>query len=152
MEAAAASRSSYSMTKVVCKSPSVHCSIFLVSCSDLQPFEIEGLDFLIGAWTRGLSGGVLGDDLGLGKTVQFVRFCLHVCEHSDWRGQFLVLVGDGRAITKWTMEIETDGTWAVLVYVGDQSFCGVLAVETGTRSAYAILVTLDFLIVPPFTF
>jgi hypothetical protein len=26
-----------------------------------------------------------GVDLRLGKTVRFVRFCLHVREHSDWR-------------------------------------------------------------------
>lgn len=42
--------------------------------SVLKQHQVEGLHWMIAAWTRGLSGVLLADDMGLGKTLQALTF------------------------------------------------------------------------------
>lgn len=83
---------------------------------ELKPFQLEGV-----AWMRAMEqtewgGGLLGDEMGMGKTIQAVSLIM-----SDWPAKqpSLVLIPPV-ALMQWQQEIAsyTDGTLKTFVYHG----------------------------------
>jgi DNA repair protein RAD16 len=83
---------------------------------ELKPFQLEGV-----AWMRAMEktdwgGGLLGDEMGMGKTIQAVSLIM-----SDWPAKqpSLVLIPPV-ALMQWQQEIAayTDGTLRTFVYHG----------------------------------
>ena len=93
---------------------------------DLMPYQVEGVNWLLKIWKRGKSGCVLGDDIGMGKTIQFLSFWAHLREHTAWKGPCLVLVNDVRNLRSWTDHISVIGKSATIVYEGSRQECKVL--------------------------
>lgn len=80
----------------------------------LKSFQLEGLDWMIKQEQSQWKGGLLGDEMGMGKTIQAVSLVM-----SDYpaREPTLVVVPPV-ALMQWQNEIEeyTDGKLKVLVY------------------------------------
>lgn len=83
---------------------------------ELKPFQLEGV-----AWMRAMEetewgGGLLGDEMGMGKTIQAVSLIM-----SDWPAKqpSLVLIPPV-ALMQWQQEISsyTDGTLKTFVFHG----------------------------------
>jgi DNA repair protein RAD16 len=79
----------------------------------LKPFQLEGLDWMVKQEKSQYKGGLLGDEMGIGKTIQAVSLIM-----SDYpaRAPSLVLVPPV-ALMQWQNEINsyTDGKLNVLV-------------------------------------
>lgn len=82
----------------------------------LKSFQLEGLDWMIKQEKTPYKGGLLGDEMGMGKTIQAVSLIM-----SDYpaKAPTLVLVPPV-ALMQWSTEITdyTDGKLKVLVYHG----------------------------------
>ncbi|KAG9768862.1 DNA repair protein RAD16 [Exophiala dermatitidis] len=80
----------------------------------LKPFQLEGLDWMIKQEKSQWKGGLLGDEMGMGKTIQAVSLIM-----SDWpaKDPTLVVVPPV-ALMQWQAEIKdyTSGKLNVLVY------------------------------------
>ncbi|KAJ9623745.1 DNA repair protein rad16 [Knufia peltigerae] len=80
----------------------------------LKPFQLEGLDWMIKQEKSTWKGGLLGDEMGMGKTIQAVSLIM-----SDWpaKNPSLVVVPPV-ALMQWQSEITdyTSGKLKVLVY------------------------------------
>ncbi|KAI9739677.1 MAG: DNA repair protein rad16 [Cirrosporium novae-zelandiae] len=80
----------------------------------LKPFQLEGLDWMIKQEKTKWKGGLLGDEMGMGKTIQAVSLIM-----SDYpqKNPTLVVVPPV-ALMQWQSEINeyTDGKLKVLVY------------------------------------
>ena len=80
----------------------------------LKAFQLEGLDWMIKQEKSQWKGGLLGDEMGMGKTIQAVSLIM-----SDWpaKAPTLVLVPPV-ALMQWQSEITdyTSGKLKVLVY------------------------------------
>jgi len=87
----------------------------------LKPFQLEGLSWMIRQEQTNYKGGLLGDEMGMGKTIQAVSLIM-----SDYPAKepTLVLVPPV-ALMQWTNEIReyTDGKLKVLVYHGTNQKC-----------------------------
>ncbi|KAL1302292.1 hypothetical protein AAFC00_002710 [Neodothiora populina] len=85
----------------------------------LKSFQLEGLDWMTRMEKTHYKGGLLGDEMGMGKTIQAVSLIM-----SDYpqKQPTLVLVPPV-ALMQWASEIKeyTDGTLKVLVYHGQNS-------------------------------
>ncbi|KAJ5730126.1 DNA repair protein RAD16 [Penicillium malachiteum] len=85
----------------------------------LKPFQLEGLNWMIEQEKTSFRGGLLGDEMGMGKTIQAVSLIM-----SDFPqpNPTLVLVPPV-ALMQWTSEIKdyTDGKLKVLVYHNSDS-------------------------------
>ncbi|KAJ6015083.1 DNA repair protein RAD16 [Penicillium herquei] len=85
----------------------------------LKPFQLEGLHWMIEQEKTSFRGGLLGDEMGMGKTIQAVSLIM-----SDFPQPkpTLVLVPPV-ALMQWTSEIKdyTDGKLKVLVYHNSDS-------------------------------
>ena len=80
----------------------------------LKSFQLEGLDWMIRQERSQWKGGLLGDEMGMGKTIQAVSLIM-----SDYPAQDPTLVVvPPVALMQWQNEIEqyTDGKLKVLVY------------------------------------
>lgn len=85
----------------------------------LKSFQLEGLDWMIKQEKSTYKGGLLGDEMGMGKTIQAVSLIM-----SDYPAKIptLVLVPPV-ALMQWAHEIGeyTDGKLKVLVYHGQNT-------------------------------
>ena len=80
----------------------------------LKSFQLEGLDWMIKQEKSQWKGGLLGDEMGMGKTIQAVSLIM-----SDYPAQIPTLViVPPVALIQWQNEIAqyTDGKLRVLVY------------------------------------
>ncbi|CAG8327659.1 unnamed protein product [Penicillium salamii] len=80
----------------------------------LKPFQLEGLSWMIRQEQTEYRGGLLGDEMGMGKTIQAVSLIMSDYPKPD---PTLVLVPPV-ALMQWVAEIKayTDGKLKVLVY------------------------------------
>ncbi|OQD69551.1 hypothetical protein PENPOL_c002G06438 [Penicillium polonicum] len=80
----------------------------------LKPFQLEGLNWMIAQEKTQYKGGLLGDEMGMGKTIQAVSLIMSDYPQPD---PTLVLVPPV-ALMQWVSEIKeyTDGKLKVLVY------------------------------------
>ncbi|KAJ5124593.1 Zinc finger RING-type [Penicillium bovifimosum] len=80
----------------------------------LKPFQLEGLNWMIEQEKTQYRGGLLGDEMGMGKTIQAVSLIMSDFPQPD---PTLVLVPPV-ALMQWVSEIKdyTDGKLKVLVY------------------------------------
>ncbi|KAG9243124.1 DNA repair protein RAD16 [Calycina marina] len=82
----------------------------------LKPFQLEGVAWMKAMEKTEWGGGLLGDEMGMGKTIQAVSLIM-----SDWPAKqpTLVLIPPV-ALMQWQQEIAdyTDGTLKTLVYHG----------------------------------
>ncbi|KAG9575335.1 hypothetical protein KCV04_g24264, partial [Aureobasidium melanogenum] len=82
----------------------------------LKSYQLEGVDWMIKQEQSNYKGGLLGDEMGMGKTIQAVSLIM-----SDYpqKQPTLVLVPPV-ALMQWSQEIGeyTDGKLKVLVYHG----------------------------------
>lgn len=85
----------------------------------LKSFQLEGLDWMVRQEKSQYRGGLLGDEMGMGKTIQAVSLIM-----SDYpaKDPTLVVVPPV-ALMQWSNEIAeyTDGKLKVLVYHGQNS-------------------------------
>ncbi|EKG16010.1 SNF2-related protein [Macrophomina phaseolina MS6] len=93
----------------------------------LKSFQLEGLDWMIKQEKTPYKGGLLGDEMGMGKTIQAVSLIM-----SDYpaKAPTLVLVPPV-ALMQWSNEINdyTDGKLKVLVYHGSNAKSKKLTVK-----------------------
>lgn len=93
----------------------------------LKPFQLEGLSWLTRQEKTAYRGGLLGDEMGMGKTIQAVSLIM-----SDWpqKDPTLVVVPPV-ALMQWSNEIGeyTDGKLKVLVYHGTNAKCKKMTVK-----------------------
>ncbi|KXS93874.1 hypothetical protein AC578_9027 [Pseudocercospora eumusae] len=93
----------------------------------LKPFQLEGLDWMMKQEQTQYKGGLLGDEMGMGKTIQAVSLIM-----SDYpqKEPTLVLVPPV-ALMQWEAEITeyTDGKLNVLVYHGSNTKCKKMKVK-----------------------
>ena len=85
----------------------------------LKPFQLEGLNWMIKQEQTQYKGGLLGDEMGMGKTIQAVSLIM-----SDYpQKQPTLVLMPPVALMQWKTEIEeyTDGKLKVLVYHGQNS-------------------------------
>lgn len=83
------------------------------SYSRLYDFQVRGVEWLWGLWSYGLGGGVLGDDMGMGKTVQICSFI-----GTMWTSKIIgkvLLVVPASLISVWERSMEE---WCKDVPVG----------------------------------
>lgn len=85
----------------------------------LKPFQLEGLDWMTKQEKTVYGGGLLGDEMGMGKTIQAVSLIMSDYPQKD---PTLVVVPPV-ALMQWSTEINeyTDGKLNVLVYHGQNS-------------------------------
>jgi len=85
----------------------------------LKSFQLEGLNWMTRMEKTKYKGGLLGDEMGMGKTIQAVSLIM-----SDYpaKDPTLVLVPPV-ALMQWASEIKeyTDGTLKVLIYHGQNN-------------------------------
>ncbi|KAF2273774.1 uncharacterized protein EI97DRAFT_435694 [Westerdykella ornata] len=93
----------------------------------LKPFQLEGLSWMTRQEKTGYKGGLLGDEMGMGKTIQAVSLIM-----SDYpaKDPTLVVVPPV-ALMQWSNEIReyTDGKLNVLVYHGTNSKCKNMTIK-----------------------
>jgi len=85
----------------------------------LKSYQLEGVAWMIAQEKSGYKGGLLGDEMGMGKTIQAVSLIM-----SDWpQKQPTLVVVPPVALMQWSSEIieYTDGKLKVLVYHGQNS-------------------------------
>ena len=85
----------------------------------LKPFQLEGLDWMVKQEKTQYKGGLLGDEMGMGKTIQAVSLIM-----SDYpQKEPTLVVVPPVALMQWSTEIGeyTDGKLNVLVYHGQNS-------------------------------
>ncbi|KAK5167347.1 DNA repair protein rad16 [Saxophila tyrrhenica] len=85
----------------------------------LKPFQLEGLDWMVRQEKTKYKGGLLGDEMGMGKTIQAVSLIM-----SDYpQKQPTLVVVPPVALMQWSSEISeyTDGKLKVLVYHGQNN-------------------------------
>lgn len=93
----------------------------------LKPFQLEGLSWMIRQEKTMYKGGLLGDEMGMGKTIQAVSLIM-----SDYPAKEPTLVVvPPVALMQWSNEIGeyTNGKLKVLVYHGTNSKCKGLSVK-----------------------
>ena len=85
----------------------------------LKPFQLEGLDWMVRQEKTAYRGGLLGDEMGMGKTIQAVS--LIMSDHPQKEPTLVVV--PPVALMQWSSEIKdyTDGKLNVLVYHGQNS-------------------------------
>jgi len=85
----------------------------------LKPFQLEGLDWLVRQEKTKYKGGLLGDEMGMGKTIQAVSLIM-----SDYpQKEPTLVVVPPVALMQWSSEISeyTDGKLKVLIYHGQNT-------------------------------
>lgn len=69
----------------------------------MRPYQIEGLNFLIGLFERGLNG-ILADEMGLGKTLQTISLLGFLRQYKGITGPHLIIVPKS-TLGNWMNEI-----------------------------------------------
>ncbi|KAK1920368.1 hypothetical protein P3342_002664 [Pyrenophora teres f. teres] len=93
----------------------------------LKPFQLEGLSWMIRQENTHYKGGLLGDEMGMGKTIQAVSLIM-----SDYPAKQPTLVCvPPVALMQWSNEIReyTDNKLKVLVYHGTNAKCKKMTVK-----------------------
>jgi len=93
----------------------------------LKSFQLQGLDWMTRQEKTQYHGGLLGDEMGMGKTIQAVSLIM-----SDFpQKQPTLVVVPPVALMQWSSEITeyTDGKLKVLVYHGQNSKVKVMTVK-----------------------
>ena len=93
----------------------------------LKPFQLEGLSWMIRQEQTQYRGGLLGDEMGMGKTIQAVSLIM-----SDYPAKAPTLVCvPPVALMQWTNEIReyTENKLNVLVYHGTNAKCKKMTVK-----------------------
>lgn len=93
----------------------------------LKPFQLEGLSWMTRQEKTAYRGGLLGDEMGMGKTIQAVSLIM-----SDWpQKEPTLVVVPPVALMQWSNEIGeyTDGKLKVLVYHGTNAKCKKMTVK-----------------------
>jgi DNA repair protein RAD16 len=93
----------------------------------LKPFQLEGLSWMIRQEQTHYKGGLLGDEMGMGKTIQAVSLIM-----SDYPAKQPTLVCvPPVALMQWSNEIReyTDNKLKVLVYHGTNAKCKKMSVK-----------------------
>ncbi|CDF36036.1 chromatin-remodelling complex ATPase ISWI2 [Chondrus crispus] len=70
----------------------------------MRPYQIEGLNFLIGLFERGLNG-ILADEMGLGKTLQTISLLGFLRQYKGLTGPHLIIVPKS-TLGNWMNEIK----------------------------------------------
>jgi len=95
---------------------------------ELKPFQLEGLDWMIKQEKTQWKGGLLGDEMGMGKTIQAVSLIM-----SDYpaKSPTLVVVPP-IALIQWQQEIDayTSGKLKVLIFHGTNSKAKNINIKT----------------------
>jgi DNA repair protein RAD16 len=93
----------------------------------LKPFQLEGLSWLTRQEKTHYKGGLLGDEMGMGKTIQAVSLIMSDFPAKD---PTLVVVPPV-ALMQWSNEIMeyTNGKLKVLVYHGTNAKCKKMSVK-----------------------
>jgi DNA repair protein RAD16 len=93
----------------------------------LKPFQLEGLSWLTRQEKTAWKGGLLGDEMGMGKTIQAVSLIMSDFPAKD---PTLVVVPPV-ALMQWSNEIReyTDGKLKVLVYHGTNAKCKKMTIK-----------------------
>jgi DNA repair protein RAD16 len=108
----------------------------------LKPFQLEGLSWMIRQEKTHYKGGLLGDEMGMGKTIQAVSLIM-----SDYPAKEPTLVCvPPVALMQWSNEIReyTDNKLKVLVYHGTNAKCKKMTVKE-LRSYDVIMVSYNSL-------
>jgi hypothetical protein len=145
-EASIAAQFDHFTTTVQCTIPPARTDIPDFACTDLAPFQSDGVNWLVSLWRQGHARCILGDDAGMGKSVQFIRLCQHLRQHACWGGPFLVLalhVGD---VLVWNEEFQHNKKFAVLMYEGPPDMCDILREHAFTTSRTSESVNFDVLL------
>ncbi|KAG9196453.1 hypothetical protein G6011_01574 [Alternaria panax] len=93
----------------------------------LKPFQLEGLSWMVRQEKTHYKGGLLGDEMGMGKTIQAVSLIM-----SDYPAKQPTLVCvPPVALMQWSNEIReyTDNKLKVLVYHGTNAKCKNLSIK-----------------------
>jgi DNA repair protein RAD16 len=94
---------------------------------ELKPFQLEGVAWMKAMEQTEWGGGLLGDEMGMGKTIQAVSLIM-----SDWPAKqpSLVLIPPV-ALMQWQQEINdyTDGTLRTFVFHGTNTQTKGISVE-----------------------
>jgi len=93
----------------------------------LKPFQLEGLSWMMRQEKTDYKGGLLGDEMGMGKTIQAVSLIM-----SDYPAKQPTLVCvPPVALMQWSNEIReyTDNKLKVLVYHGTNAKCKKMSME-----------------------
>jgi SWI/SNF-related matrix-associated actin-dependent regulator of chromatin subfamily A member 5 len=72
----------------------------------MRPYQIEGLNFMIGLFERGING-ILADEMGLGKTLQTISLLAFLRQFKNITGPHIVIVPKS-TLGNWMNEI---GRW-----------------------------------------
>ncbi|KAF1915588.1 SNF2 family N-terminal domain-containing protein [Ampelomyces quisqualis] len=108
----------------------------------LKPFQLEGLSWMIRQEKTRYKGGLLGDEMGMGKTIQAVSLIM-----SDYPAKEPTLVCvPPVALMQWSNEIReyTDNKLKVLVYHGTNAKCKKMTLKE-LRSYDVIMVSYNSL-------
>lgn len=70
----------------------------------MRPYQLEGLNFLIGLFERGLNG-ILADEMGLGKTLQTISLLAFLRQFKHITGPHLIIVPKS-TLGNWLNEIK----------------------------------------------
>ena len=70
----------------------------------MRPYQLEGLNFLIGLYERGLNG-ILADEMGLGKTLQTISMLGFLRQYKNITGPHLIIVPKS-TLGNWMNEIK----------------------------------------------
>jgi len=93
----------------------------------LKPFQLEGLSWMTRQEKTAYKGGLLGDEMGMGKTIQAVSLIM-----SDWpQKEPTLVVVPPVALMQWSNEIGeyTNGKLKVLIYHGTNAKCKKMTVK-----------------------
>ncbi|CAO2649286.1 Nn.00g066710.m01.CDS01 [Neocucurbitaria sp. VM-36] len=93
----------------------------------LKPFQLEGISWMVRQEQTHYKGGLLGDEMGMGKTIQAVSLIM-----SDYPAKQPTLVCvPPVALMQWANEIReyTDNKLKVLVYHGTNAKCKKMSVK-----------------------
>ena len=90
----------------------------------LEDYQIDGVKWMIEKWI-GNNQFVIGDEKGMGKTVQSLMFLNFINERSSFHGPFLILVHNDQ-LQKWKNEIEEWTELYAIVYHGNDAIRSII--------------------------
>eukprot|EP00397_Hematodinium_sp_SG-2012_P000497 GEMP01000497.1.p1 GENE.GEMP01000497.1~~GEMP01000497.1.p1 ORF type:complete len:1071 (+),score=261.07 GEMP01000497.1:3-3215(+) len=96
-----------------------------VVTGSLLKFQKEGLSWMVKQEDpkRSVRGGILGDEMGMGKTLQMIALMAANRNKGGFKGGQTLVVAPVAAVPQWVDEIEKftkKGTFKVIVYHGNQ--------------------------------
>ncbi|MCY3412609.1 MAG: DEAD/DEAH box helicase [Candidatus Heimdallarchaeota archaeon] len=83
----------------------------------LFPYQIEGVKWLVSIALRKL-GGVLADDMGMGKTIQTIAMIAFLFKHKHISDPVLIITPQHQSLLQWQDEIETRSSLRVEISYG----------------------------------